>query len=155
MSLLFVMYIYLIYSHFTSCKLLSLYHTPGESNFTNPIGRSVVCLSTSRGQVGTCRCRMFTEANLRNCLSSSHLCPAVLDCPKFPPAQISYFAIRMFAEYILHYPFSCVLLSDACLVPSPSCLHLPFSTRHHAHCISFTWLLYSSTVGTLPYHFIN
>ena len=98
MSLLFVLYIYLLYSHFTSCNLRSLCHTTRESNFTNPIGRSVVCLSTSRGQVGTCRCRMFTEANLSNCSSFSHLRPAVFDCPTFPLAQISYFSIQMFAE---------------------------------------------------------
>ena len=63
-----------------------------------------------------------------------------------PSRQHFYSAIRMFAEYIVCRPFSCVSLSDACLAPSPSCLLLPFSIWYHAHGISFTWFLYSSTL---------
>ena len=58
-----------------------------------------------------CQRRMLSE--------TAHLCHAVLGCPMFPPAQILYSVIRMFAECIMRCPFSCVSLSEPVLFPPP------------------------------------
>ena len=53
-------------------------------------------------------------------------------------AQLRSLAIRMFAEYIVRHPFSCVSLTDACLAPSlsPSALlHMVSRARYFLYVV--------------------